>query len=120
MKKEYTVKKRRKGAVTPTALSRKNAFKKAALCAVLLGGTMYLTWSGIQDLQTTAQLRLSIQENKEEISHLEDQKEELEKTYKNLNNPDYARYFAMGRYHVTQDGEQVFIFPADDNQSKSE
>lgn len=120
MKKEYTIRKKNPKLPVQTKKTGRMAFRKAMLCAILLGGTIYLTWCGIQDLQTTAQLRLSIQENKDKISDLEDQKKELEKTYQNLSNPDYARYFAMGRYHVTQDGEQVFIFPGDDEQKEDQ
>lgn len=109
MKKQYTIKKRKN--TNKKLLSKGIVFRKVVICAFLLGATMYLTWSGICDLQTTAQLRLSIQENKDKIGELEEEKEELSKTYENLSNPDYARYYAMGRYHVTQDGEQVFIFP---------
>ena len=108
MKRAYKVK-RTERQVKKVPISKGKAMRKAVLCAFLLGGTIYLTWSGIQDLQTTAQLRLNIQENKDQIA-------DLEKTYQNLSNPDYARYFAMGRYHVTQDGEQVFIFPSADKQ----
>ncbi len=115
MKRAYKVK-RNERQVKKVPISKGKAMRKAVLCAFLLGGTIYLTWSGIQDLQTTAQLRLNIQENKDQIADLENEKKDLEKTYQNLSNPDYARYFAMGRYHVTQDGEQVFIFPSADKQ----
>lgn len=82
---------------------------------VLLGSTIFFTWEGMKGLQTTAQLRLDIEENKQKISELGEEKEELEEEYKNLSNPDYARYYAMGKYHVTQDGEQVFVFPQNED-----
>ena len=101
MKRAYKVK-RTERQVKKVSISKGKAMRKAVLCAFLLGGTIYLTWSGIQD--------------KDQIADLENEMKDLEKTYQNLSNPDYARYFAMGRYHVTQDGEQVFIFPSADKQ----
>ena len=65
----------------------------------------------ISDSRTVDKLRLSIQENKQQIEDLKEEKEQLKKTYENLSNPDYASLYARGRYHVTQDGDQVFIFP---------
>ena len=119
MKKEVKVRKRKRGQRSSSRSGNQPLFK-VILCVALLGATVFFIWGGIQDLQTTTQLKLSIQQNQKEISELEEEKEELEKTYNNLNNPDYARYYAMGRYHVTQNGEQVFIFPGADEKEETE
>ncbi|HIW17851.1 MAG TPA: septum formation initiator family protein [Candidatus Faecalicoccus intestinipullorum] len=118
MAKQYKIKKNK--ALKQKRSLKGSPLKKIFLCGVLLGGTMYLTWSGIQDLQTTAELRLSIQENQQQIEDLKEEKEQLKKTYENLSNPDYASLYARGRYHVTQDGDQVFIFPKTEDEEEKE
>ena len=104
MKRAYKVK-RTERQVKKVSISKGKAMRKAVLCAFLLGGTIYLTWSGIQDLQTTAQLRLNIQENKDQIADLENEMKDLEKTYQNLSNPDYARYYSTKARLLSLKGE---------------
>lgn len=82
------------------------------LCALLIGATAFLTWSGLQDLKTTAEIKLSIEENRKKVKELNKIKSELEETKQKLTNPDYVEYIARGKYLVTKEGEQVFKFPS--------
>ena len=70
-------------------------------------------YCGFKELETTAQIRLSMEDNKKESQALDERKEELEETKENLENPDYIEYLARGKYLVTKDGEQVFKFSDD-------
>ena len=90
------------------------------ICAMLLGMTCFLTWSGIQDLKTTAEIRLSIQQNKKKTQELEEEKSDLEETKQKLTNPDYIEYIARGKYLVTKEGEQVFKFPSSEDEESEE
>lgn len=90
------------------------------ICALLLGMTCFLTWSGIQDLKTTAEIRLSIQQNKKKTQELEEEKSDLEEKKQKLTNPDYIEYIARGKYLVTKEGEQVFKFPSSEDEESEE
>lgn len=90
------------------------------ICALLLGATAFLTWNGIQDLKTTAEIKLSIEKNKTKSKELEEIKQELEETKQKLTNPDYIEYIARGKYLVTKEGEQVFKFPSSSTEESEE
>ncbi|MGN1275827.1 MAG: septum formation initiator family protein [Floccifex sp.] len=89
---------------------RNNRFKKLVVYSALLFASVYMFWCGFKELETTAQIRLSMENNKKESQALDERKEELEETKNNLENPDYIEYLARGKYLVTKDGEQVFKF----------
>lgn len=89
---------------------RNNRFKKLVVYSALLFTSVYMFWCGFKELETTAQIRLSMENNKKESQALDERKEELEETKNNLENPDYIEYLARGKYLVTKDGEQVFKF----------
>lgn len=86
------------------------------ICTLLILATAFLTWSGIQDLKTTAEIKLSIENNKKKSAELDETQSELEDTKQKLTNPDYIEYIARGKYLVTKEGEQVFKFPSSNDQ----
>lgn len=90
------------------------------MCGLLICATGYMTWSGIQDLKTTAELKLSIEENKKKSKELSKTQDELESTKEKLTNPDYIEYIARGKYLVTKEGEQVFKFPSSSDSEESD
>lgn len=49
------------------------------------------------------------------INSLENQKDDLSKEKQNLENPEYVKRFARGKYMVSKPGEQVFKLPAKNN-----
>lgn len=67
---------------------------------------------GSNDLMTYFNLKGEIQANSDLLEETRARQEELENTKKNLTNPDYLEFVARGRYHVSKQGEQVFVFPA--------
>ena len=75
----------------------------------------FLIVGGLKQLTMTQQLKASISKKQEEKKALVSKKKELEKTKRNLTNPDYVEYIARGKYLVTKEGEQVFKFPSKDN-----
>ena len=92
---------------------KKSPIKRFFVYSILLGLSCYMFYCGFKELETTAQIRLSMEDNKKEYQALDERKEELEETKENLENPDYIEYLARGKYLVTKDGEQVFKFSDD-------
>ena len=92
---------------------KKSPIKRFFVYSILLGLSCYMLYCGFKELETTAQIRLSMEDNKKESQALDERKEELEETKENLENPDYIEYLARGKYLVTKDGEQVFKFSDD-------
>ena len=56
-----------------------------------------------------------ITSSEEMINSLENQKDDLSKEKQNLENPEYVKRFARGKYMVSKPGEQVFKLPAKNN-----
>ena len=90
------------------------SFIRISACLILLIASAFLVYNGAKELKTTADIRISIQEDEEESAALDEKKAELETTKENLTNPDYVEYIARGKYLVTKDGEQVFKFSESD------
>lgn len=92
--------------------SRKRQLGRDLLfCVACLVASAALLWGGWQDVQNMLEIRQSIEDNEEKAAQLEQRQDDLETTRENLDNPDYIEYIARGRYLVTKEGEQVFIFP---------
>ena len=64
------------------------------------------------DFITTMNLRKEITESESAISSLETQKEQLTDEKNKLNDPEYVKRFARGKYMVSKPGEQVFKLPS--------
>lgn len=90
------------------------------LCLAMLSGTIYFLWTGLQELKTTADIRLNIEANRIKVQELDEVVRDLEKTKQKLANPDYIEYIARGKYLVTKEGEQVFKFPSNQDKDESE
>lgn len=58
------------------------------------------------------------QEVSETLKSLQEEKNELEETVKNLKNPDYVVQYAREKYIVTREGEDVIKLP-DKNQTNT-
>lgn len=84
--------------------------KKNLLCLLILFVSFGFIYSGVHELKTMADIKMSIRHDKAESKALDEKKEELEETKNNLTNPDYIEYISRGKYLVTKDGEQVFKF----------
>ncbi|MDD7281832.1 FtsB family cell division protein [Floccifex sp.] len=93
-----------------TKKKKKLTLKMLLVYTILLSGAGYMLYSSFKELETTAEIRLSMEENEKESQALDARKAELEQTKENLENPDYIEYLARGKYLVTKDGEQVFKF----------
>lgn len=57
-------------------------------------------------------LQSQISANELLLAEKENEQEELETKRRNLTNPDYLEFLARGKYHVSRQGEQVFVFPS--------
>lgn len=72
----------------------------------------FLIYAASSDLMMTMKLKDEITSSEEMISSLENQKNDLSKEKENLENPEYVKRFARGKYMVSKPGEQVFKLPA--------
>lgn len=68
----------------------------------------------VKDVTTYTSLKAQISSNRALLEQSESKKEELEETKKKLTNPDYLENVARGKYHLSRQGEQVFVFPGFD------
>lgn len=92
---------------------KKHPFKKfVSLFAILIA--CFLTYNAVQELVTTFQLKQEIKQTNKELAKLKEEDSELKERKKNLEDPDYVKRYARGKYMVTknEDGEQVFKLPS--------
>lgn len=92
----------------------KKNLRKIVLSLVLIGFGVCFLIDSFKIVQTKNELKDSISEKKETKKSLVAKKKELEQEKKNYTNPEYIEYIARGKYLVTKDGEQVFVFPSND------
>ena len=71
----------------------------------------FLIYAASSDLM----MKDEITSSEEMIDSLENQKDDLSKEKQNLENPEYVKRFARGKYMVSKPGEQVFKLPAKNN-----
>lgn len=75
----------------------------------------FLIYAASSDLMMAMKLKDEITSSEEMINSLENQKDDLSKEKQNLENPEYVKRFARGKYMVSKPGEQVFKLPAKNN-----
>ena len=76
----------------------------------------FLIYAASSDLMMTMKLKDEITSSEEMmINSLENQKDDLSKEMQNLENPEYVKRVARGKYMVSKPGEQVFKLPAKNN-----
>lgn len=79
---------------------------------VVIFVAFFLIWAACQDVIMTLSLKKEISSSEKMITDLESQKNTLSKEKTNLENPEYVKRFARGKYMVSKPGEQVFKLPA--------
>lgn len=72
----------------------------------------FLIISASQDVFMTFRLKQEITSTQKMVNDLENHKSSLTKQKANLENPDYVKRFARGKYMVSKPGEQVFKLPS--------
>lgn len=86
---------------------------------VALGVACFLSYFAFQDFMTTMKLKKEISNSEAQITNLENQSKELASEKTNLEDPEYVKRYARGRYMVSKPGEQVFKLPSKDSLSSS-
>ncbi|MGL5978553.1 MAG: FtsB family cell division protein [Erysipelotrichaceae bacterium] len=89
--------------------------KRYARSAFKLFAIAIIAFCGFQvygDVSTTMQLRAEKQEAEQIVLSLASQKEILSEEIQKLEDPEYVKRYARGKYMVTKDGEQVFKLPS--------
>lgn len=84
---------------------------KTFFSLVAIVSACFLTYSAGQELLTTLQLNKDIADAQTMINDLQQQKEDYEVEKTNLNNPEYVKSYARGKYMVSKDGEQIIKYP---------
>ncbi len=75
-----------------------------------------LLFESAQEVQTYFSLKAAVKENAVLLEQAADEQTQLEDQRRNLTNPDYLEFVARGKYHVSRQGEQVFVFPSLDEE----
>lgn len=81
-----------------------------SLAAIFL--SCFLIWIVAEDLITTFRLKKEISTSEEMISSLESQQKDLKKRKENLEDPEYVKRYARGKFMVSKPGEQIFKLPS--------
>lgn len=81
-----------------------------SLGLVCLG--FFFAWTSIEEVLLTASLKKDISNYQAELEVLSEETQTLNKQIENLNNPDYVKRFAKGKYLVSKEGEQIFKLPS--------
>ncbi len=76
----------------------------------------FFLFQSAQEVQTYFSLRTAVQENAVKLEQAAEEQTQLEDQRRNLTNPDYLEFVARGKYHVSRQGEQVFVFPSLDEE----
>ncbi|MEG0709119.1 MAG: septum formation initiator family protein, partial [Longicatena sp.] len=81
-------------------------------CVAIMFVACFLIYSAGKDVFMTIKLKNEISSTESLITELEGQKTSLSKEKKNLEDPEYVKRFARGKFMVSKPGEQVFKLPA--------
>ena len=68
----------------------------------------FFAYTSIEEVILTANLKEEIANYEAELDALSEETQVLNKQIENLNNPDYVKRFAKGKYLVSKEGEQIF------------
>lgn len=102
------------GKKSKSAIARKKRNRLIfSLCLLFLGG--FFAYASIEEFMMTAQLKKEISAYEQELADLDAESEILNKQIENLNNPDYVKRFAKGKFLVSKEGEQIFKLPSGEN-----
>lgn len=72
----------------------------------------FLIYAAAEDFIVTLKLKKDISDSESAIAELEQQQSELTEEKKNLEDPEYVKRYARGKYMFSKPGEQVFILPS--------
>lgn len=89
-----------------------------SLLAIFL--SCFLIWIAAEDLVTTLRLKKEISTSEEMISSLESQQKDLTKKKENLEDPEYVKRYARGKFMVSKPGEQIFKLPSKSDDSAND
>lgn len=76
------------------------------LCIGFFGFEIY------EKVSLNQELKQDLKQTEEILKNLDEQKADLTNELAQLEDPDYVKYYARGKYMVTKDGEQIFILPS--------
>lgn len=88
---------------------------KTFFSIILIFVSCFLIYIASSDLYLTMKLKKEISSSEDLITNLESQKKSLGDEKSNLENPEYIKRFARGKYMVSKPGEQVFKLPSKSN-----
>lgn len=98
---------------------KKRRFRFAKLFMVLaIFISCVLMFLAYEEVKVTLTLKKEISISESENLSLKEEKKDLEKKKKNLENPEYVARYARGKYMVSKPGEQIFKLPAKSNDGK--
>ncbi|MDO4663962.1 MAG: septum formation initiator family protein [Erysipelotrichaceae bacterium] len=90
----------------------KNPFTMGVYYFTIMCITGFFTMGIVREFKTYFDLKTEVLANQQLRQETLELQQTLENEKKNLTNPDYLEFVARGKYHVSRNGEQVFVFPS--------
>lgn len=90
---------------------RKKHPMKILISLLAIGASCYLVYAASKDVIVMLNLKQEISANNDEINKLSSQKKELSSQKEKLQDPEYVKRYARGKFLVVKKGEQVFKLP---------
>ena len=86
--------------------------KRLFISIGLICGGLFFGYASFEEVMLTANLKDEIAGYEEELKALGEESQTLNKQIEILNNPDYVKRFAIGKFLVCKEGEQIFKLPS--------
>lgn len=94
-----------------TQVKRKKSKTAKFTSLVAISVSCLLCYQVFDIIKTTFELKNEIKESKEIIDELMAEEEDLTSEKEKLQDPEYVKRLARGKYSWSKDGEQIFILP---------
>lgn len=91
---------------------KKKKRNRMILSLVFVFVGFFFAYTSIEEMFMTANLKDEIAGYEAELEALGEETRVLNKQIENLNNPDYVKRFAKGKFLVSKEGEQIFKLPS--------
>ena len=90
----------------------KNHGVRRGVTVVAIFISCILFFIAIEDIKTMFSLKKEIASGEEQIVALESEHKDLTKRKEQLNDPEYVKRYARGKFLVSKPGEQIFKLPS--------
>lgn len=100
--------------MTKKKQTKKNMKYGILVSVVMIMISVAFLYQAGQELFLTIKLQNDLKEAKVVVEELNREKEELKASKEKLEDAEYVKYLARGKYNLSKDGEQIFKLPDED------